>query len=524
MSRLNISLNSGNLDLGRLIPLIGSVLNKDSDAQIWDKVHAAVVEHTPPPQPFPFQDQTPILHNTSSFVNSSEHRKYLDDILKDELGSLFIGIPGFQEFFFGKIENLEEASKTIFQRCQEGQTPLYTENKGWRDWPESATQNEVLRWLKNQVNLLVSFAEEEGFPTTMDRKIWAKPDQPVQGSTAGRKLDIAFINKRDNDIERHWSQILIPGELKSNPSADTLSGTWLDLSRYVREIFAAQDNRRFVLGFTLCGSIMRLWEFDRMGGIASSPFDINDNGHLLVSALLGFLSMDETLLGFDPTIKSAKGMRYIEIHREGKPERLVIHGLMKRAPCIAGRGTSCWLAHRDGDESKIPLVIKDSWQYPEREEEGILLREAMEKQVVNLARYYHHETVQVNGEDDDIRGNIRRGLDIARATNYLPSGFEAGSNTVETARKGRTGIGSGKRTRSSSGIDASSPPSKRTCSSSHTKSDQSHINRSRVHRRVIVRDYGKPLYRASSRIAMLAAMESCIEGMKLVRNWCLGAD
>src|SRR2546423_7225316 len=35
-----------------------------------------------------------------------------------------------------------------------------------------------------------------------------------------------------------------------------------------------------------------------------------------------------------------------------------------------------------------------------------------------------------------------------------------------------------------------------------------------MHRRVIVRDYGKPIYRASSRTAMLAAFEGCIVGYK----------
>jgi hypothetical protein len=34
----------------------------------------------------------------------------------------------------------------------------------------------------------------------------------------------------------------------------------------------------------------------------------------------------------------------------------------------------------------------------------------------------------------------------------------------------------------------------------------------RVHRRVIVRDYGKALYKASSRTALLAALVGCIEG------------
>jgi hypothetical protein len=35
-----------------------------------------------------------------------------------------------------------------------------------------------------------------------------------------------------------------------------------------------------------------------------------------------------------------------------------------------------------------------------------------------------------------------------------------------------------------------------------------------VHRRVIVCDYGKPIYKASSRAALLAAFEGCIEGYK----------
>jgi Fungal protein kinase len=166
---------------------------------------------------------------------------------------------------------------------------LYSEEQGWRGWPENATQNEVLRWLTKQVKQLVTFAEEEGFPMLTNRRTWARPEQPLQGSTADRKLDIAFISKLDDDSpENHWSHILIPGELKSNPSADTLSQTWLDLGRYVREVFAAQDNRRFVLGFTLCGPVMRLWEFDRSGVIASTPFDINKDGHLFVSVLLGY--------------------------------------------------------------------------------------------------------------------------------------------------------------------------------------------------------------------------------------------
>ncbi|KAF2789404.1 hypothetical protein K505DRAFT_365644 [Melanomma pulvis-pyrius CBS 109.77] len=91
-------------------------------------------------------------------------------------------------------------------------------------------------------------------------------------------MDIGFVDDPHADVDARyrWSHILIPGELKSNPLDDKAPNAWLDLGRYAREVFAAQPSRRFFLGFTLCGSRMRLWEFDRLGGIASESFDINE--------------------------------------------------------------------------------------------------------------------------------------------------------------------------------------------------------------------------------------------------------
>ena len=39
------------------------------------------------------------------------------------------------------------------------------------------------------------------------------------------------------------------------------------------------------------------------------------------------------------------------------------------------------------------------------------MREATEKEVRKIARYYHQETVLVDGMDDDTPGNVRRGVD-----------------------------------------------------------------------------------------------------------------
>lgn len=514
LSRLGSAVISDDFDLDRVKPLLSAVLNNESDELIWDKVYGAVTESTPPLRSLSSFLQTPWRRNTSSFANSSEYRKYVDDVLKEELGTMYIDIPGFYAAFFGDVTDLETASRVVFEKCREGSNPLYCEESGWDGWPKDAKQEDVLSWIAQMSERFAKFAEDHK-PSQIDRRRpLAQPDKPLQGSTAERKLDIGFVSDSSagKDSKCHWPQILVPGELKSDPSADTASKAWLDLGRYAREVLATQDTRRFVLGFTLCGSLMRIWEFDRLGGIASERFDVNKDGLRFVSTVLGFLWMNQEELGFDPTIITADGRRYIEIERNGQRERLIIDAVMQRAPCVAGRATTCWKAHREGDHSRTPLVIKDSWQYPEREEEGELLREATNKGVVNVARYYHHETVRVGGKDDDIRGNIREGLDITKAANYRreSSMLPPSTTAAGASRNGRSSSNTGRK-RSSSYTDAPLPPGKRPCSSSPTSARRNAVP-NRVHRRVIVRDYGKAIYKASSRAALLETVAGCIEG------------
>ncbi|KAI1680672.1 hypothetical protein KJE20_09523 [Pyrenophora tritici-repentis] len=508
--RLELSTEADNFDIERIKPLLRAVLEHEPDEVVWNRVYDAVTESTPPPCPTSSFQQTPLSINTGSFANSTEHRKHVDDVLKEELGYLYVGIPGFFKAFFEDVPGLRPAAEAVFKKCKEGESPLYQVESGWQGWPEGAKEKDVLSWFAPLIDQLLDFAEEHMPGSHGRRRPLAQPHRPLQGSAADRKLDIGFVDDPNAGVDSkcRWSQILIPGELKSNPLADKASKAWLDLGRYAREVLAAQDSRRFVLGFTLCGPFMRLWEFDRLGGIASEQFDVNEDGLQFVSAMLGFLWMNEEQLGFDPTIITVGDKRYIEIERNNGKERLVIDRVIKRVPCVAGRATTCWKVYQEEDPG-TPLVVKDSWQYPEREEEGELLRAATEKGVVNVARYFHHETVRVGGQDDDIRANVRKGLDVTKATNYKPEKAMLPPSTTGRRTSRRDGsnnlIG---RKRSSSCTDAPLPPSKRTCSSSPVKRAVSN----RVHRRVIVSDYGKAIYKASSQISLLAAFEQCIEG------------
>ncbi|KMP10207.1 hypothetical protein CIRG_09888 [Coccidioides immitis RMSCC 2394] len=116
---------------------------------------------------------------------------------------------------------------------------------------------------------------------------------------------------------------------------------------------------------------------------------------------------------------------------------------------------------------------------------------------------------KVDGKDDDVR-TIQKGLEVPKP--------KQGSLQVALRRsasnRGRASQSSGiGRKRSSDCVDTvlPPPPSKRIQSSSPTKRPAGSPP-DQVHRRVVVRDYGKPIYESSSRVALLVGMEGCIVG------------
>ena len=510
--------------------LVDKVCSQAPDLEIWNAILPLHNKSTTPPPRSPSftasVQQTPWSYTSASAVDTSDYRRVIDGLLNDELtGKLIIDHPKFYDAFFKQSTHLSDTAAAVFEMCKTAEPSLYKKDVGWAGWPDQCEERKVLDWFQRRIEDLLSFAKQQILCPSTHRRCVANPNKPVSGSVSKRKLDIALIhdsrNERDNksDGDYNWSHILVPGELKSNLQEDGRKETWLDLSRYVREIFSAQDTRRFVLGFTLCGPKMRLWEFDRLGGIASESFDIHQDGEMFVAAVLGFLWMNEEELGFDPTIKEEEGRRFTEIRRDDRLERLYLKKLLKRQRCVAGRATTCWEGSLgDDDSNERPIVIKDSWEYDERPEEGSLLKEATELRVKNLARYYHHETVHVRDVVDDVRNNVRKNLSEIEGkvrNKQEPQQFEntTVSSASESSRRdeGRSGSRKVTRKRSSNSMQLSMPPSKRSNSESPVKQDtQKGCNR--THRRLVMRDVGKNFYDATCPQAVLTGLLGGIKG------------
>ncbi|KAL9019595.1 MAG: hypothetical protein Q9185_003137 [Variospora sp. 1 TL-2023] len=521
-------------------PLIELVLHDAKDRDIWTAVFDLVARTRPTPQPTTpppshpsftssFR-QTPWSFNTGGFEDTSEYRKQVDGPLTQELlPSLRIDIPDFVDAVFGCVPQLEELAETIFGLCQEEDTPIYKEGSGWSKWPSNAKEGDVLEWLQELMNRFTVYVREHSTRATDCRQIYRGPGIYLDGKTPiKRKMDVGFTagngqsrtdgNTNENTITRkpNWSEILVTGELKSNPDLDGYEKAWVDPATYAREVFRMQD-RRFVLGFTLCGSRMRLWHFDRSGACGSSSFDINQDGLAFTRALLGYYLMTDEQLGLDPTVQGPEGKRYVEITRGGQVERLILTKSVKKQAAIVARGTTCWSAYRDTDKTKKPLIVKDSWQYKERPEEGQFIKEATDKGVQNIARYYHHETVRVHGEIDDTLGNVRREMMKACARTSFRQNAPKKLGPTASDSQGAAVTGPmppppllRKRSSSSAQLELQSS-TKRSRTSFQSREPEKPLH-NRVHRRIITQDAGKDVYKAKSLKGIINGFLGAIHG------------
>jgi hypothetical protein len=53
----------------------------------------------------------------------------VDNILREELGPMYVGLRDFHETYLGSVPHLATASKTFFDDCLGGSSPLF--DGGW---------------------------------------------------------------------------------------------------------------------------------------------------------------------------------------------------------------------------------------------------------------------------------------------------------------------------------------------------------------------------------------------------------
>lgn len=180
-------------------------------------------------------------------------------------------------------------------------------------------------------------------------------------------------------------------QVKSNVSL--ISKARHELAGDAYFIFSSQDNRRYVLGISFCGTSFSLSLFDRAGALHSTTFDINGHPLKFIQLIAGLSLGADDVLGYDPTIEMQGQERFICVG----DKRYQILNTEYISDMVRGRGTVCYRVSRDGAE----YAIKDVWADRAREHTEIaMLQAAADANVQGVPTCMHTSVVCVNGRED----------------------------------------------------------------------------------------------------------------------------
>jgi hypothetical protein len=244
------------------IPLVELIVRNEpgapasNDADIWVAVFELVARTVSVTPPTAFEKavfDTPLRSSSASQRGLEQTHDEVDQRILEELtGRVYYDVGGFYERYF-EGKSWTNNARDIYEESR----AQYIEGR-WSGWPEPSLQDHFFEWFMKFQDTVLS---------GLGRRYYTSANKVLRGSEADRKLDI-FLTPTDSalpDGEHDWSNVLVIGEHKQNPDEDRSIKTLVQLAGYVREVFGSQPERRFVPGFTICGSIMRLWMVDRSG-------------------------------------------------------------------------------------------------------------------------------------------------------------------------------------------------------------------------------------------------------------------
>ncbi|KAJ3556689.1 hypothetical protein NM688_g1886 [Phlebia brevispora] len=236
--------------------------------------------------------------------------------------------------------------------------------------------------------------------------------------TPGSFPDAYFLCPPSSLESVQWSNIAVPGEYKRIKGADSVDQNIWKISLSMTNCMRRDPRRRFVYGFTIEDTDMRLWYFDRSQIIASQPYNFIDDTRTLLHFILSVnFAKDRDQLGWDPTMArvDVDGQQQydIEVHSEGSETSIYrTIGILSDygAGRIVGRGTRVWKAVHvmDGEPTGDHVALKDAWVHGWREREGIKYSRIMQSDYLSehkdLQQHFitvlSHGDVSVSGKPD----------------------------------------------------------------------------------------------------------------------------
>ena len=383
------------------------VIEQAPDVDIWNAVLNLIitVARTTPPIRIPLSstslppsyDGTPISYSSASQQGSEQTRVLVEARVFDEIRTCtYRNVGGFfSKYFEGK--DWTEQTKEIYRTVQKQEA-----SGRWTEFPNQPVEKAVLDWFSRFQEEFLS--DSQGIYHT------AGSSKDLSGGEALRQIDL-FIERKGivSGPVHNWKDVQVVCELKESYTSEKFKSRILQIGRYMRDVFTAQPTRRFIHGFSLGGTIMELWVFDRSGPYSSGEFDIYKEPEQFIRAIAGYTMMSDEELGLDTFVERDGEDRFITITEDmtGKERRLQLElDLIAYQRAIVCRGTSCFRASIPSSEDPR-YVVKFSWTSDMRQSEVDLLRLARARGVEGVAKLfgdYHITSI----------ADMRKGLTFAK--------------------------------------------------------------------------------------------------------------
>lgn len=376
LTAIRVRVQKGDVDHKVFRPLSQLVIKQEPDAKIWEAaivVILSITQSTPPPS-LPSSFDTPITHSSASQQGSEQTRGKIEPRVFEEIRyCTYRAVEGFHEKYF-EGRPWSRRAKRVYKASQQ-----YYDNEKEKWKIEGATEEAICDWWLRFQSEYLDKEKASYFRSSGKKRV---------GGEAQRQLDLLVKANSASDDKHNWQDVLVVGELKEADRKD--KRLWLQVGSAVRHVFAHQPTRRFVHAFTLTGTELETWVFDRSGPFSGTAFDIHAEPEKFIQVLCGYLMMNEEELGLDTFAKRKDDKLVVTIPTElrGKTRKRKFE--MEPVPiafqrAIVCRGTSCFSAKVAGGD-RFDTVMKFSWTSSLRKPEADLLNKAYERGVKGIAK------------------------------------------------------------------------------------------------------------------------------------------
>ncbi|KAJ3531368.1 hypothetical protein NM688_g7587 [Phlebia brevispora] len=230
------------------------------------------------------------------------------------------------------------------------------------------------------IDAIVQYGAPHGFVPCLDFMHNPRPFPTHKTRDDSVFPDAFMLPSGTSKTDVKWADIGVVGEYdKNEPSDSPNSNIKWSVARALED-----PRRRFIFGYTVENTSMKLWFFHRTEAIFSTGFNFITDPRTLIHVFLSLLFAEPHELGWDTTMNPipdpGDNMQYDFTVESSDGSKSLFRSLELiyggESATRRRRGTRIWKVIRviDGIPSGEPLVLKDSWIHEESEREGTTLR------------------------------------------------------------------------------------------------------------------------------------------------------